>query len=164
MSASHHRPAAPLEGVLPPAVHAHPPPRTAGDLLARDAPDALVPRAREAPRHMLGHHRHHDQRVACDPALGDEQSLVGDGGEGRAPGVEEEDRRAVGRAPVGLGRGMGAVRRPDGGVLFRDGVGGGAEEGLAGLLSASSFVFLDPVCFVSSLDFEATRAATYLCS
>jgi len=120
MSPAHHGLVAPLAGILPAPLHAHPSARAASDLLACHARDAHVPLTRSATRHLLGYHRQHDLRVARRTALGDVQPVVG-----RRAASRGSARRALGWAQVELARGWRRVRASHGTVLFHHGVGGG---------------------------------------
>ena len=72
MPLPHYRSADPLASVLPAPVYPRAPACTAGHLLARNPAHAHDPRAREAPRHMLGSYRHDNVYEPERADLGDE--------------------------------------------------------------------------------------------
>jgi hypothetical protein len=135
MSLPDDRPLQAMEGVLSSVIHLDSFTGAAGYLLARHPSQPDPNRVRKAARHLLGRHRKLHLLLSGGPAMGDEQPLVGNGQRGRE--LAAQIRRAMGWEAVGLDRGDGQVRIPDGRVLFCNGLGPGVAPRIQWVLNCA---------------------------
>jgi hypothetical protein len=136
-----------MEGVLSSIINPDSITGTASHLLARDSFQPDPNRARKAAGHLLGCHRQLHELLSGRSVVGDEQPLVGN--QQRRRELAAQTWGAMGRSAVGLDRGGGQVRSPDGRMLFCNGLGRGAASGTQWVLNrararAPSYLFHTP--------------------
>jgi hypothetical protein len=122
-----------MEGVLSSIIDPDSITGTASHLLARDSFQPDPNRARKAAGHLLGCHRQLHELLSGRSVVGDEQPLVGN--QQRRRELAAQTWGAMGRSAVGLDRGGGQVRSPDGRMLFCNGLGRGAASGTQWVLN-----------------------------
>ena len=130
------RPIPAMESVLSSVIHFDSFTGATSNLLARHPSQPDPNWARKAARHLLGRHRKLHLLLSGRPAMGDKQSLVGN--RQRWGELAAQIRRAMGWEAVGLDRGDGQVRIPDGRVLFCNGLGRGVAPRIQRVLNRST--------------------------